>query len=62
VGLELPDGIAATPITDPADQIETAIAWRNGDPSPTNSAFRDAAQAVFSDSVGGALAASRNTG
>jgi DNA-binding transcriptional LysR family regulator len=48
VSLDLPEGIAATPISDPPDQLETAIVWREDDPSPSNRAFREAARHVFS--------------
>jgi DNA-binding transcriptional LysR family regulator len=47
VALDLPDGISAALITDPPDPLETAIIWRNDDPSPTNRAFREAAQRAF---------------
>ena len=49
VALELPDGIAAAVVGDPADQLETAIVWLKGEPSPTSQAFRDAAQRAFPD-------------
>jgi DNA-binding transcriptional LysR family regulator len=49
VGADLPDGIAAALISDPPEQLETAVVWRKDDPSATNRAFRDAALAVFSD-------------
>jgi DNA-binding transcriptional LysR family regulator len=49
VCLDLPDGIAATVIAEPPDGLETTIIWRQDDPSPTNRAFREAAQRVFSD-------------
>jgi len=51
VALELPEDIAAALITNPPDQLETVIAWRKDDPSPTSRAFREAAQAVFSDAL-----------
>ena len=47
VALELPEGIAAIPVADPLDPLETALVWRTDDPSPANRAFRDAAQATF---------------
>ena len=47
VALELPEGIAAVPVADALDPLETALVWRRGDPSPANRAFRDAAQATF---------------
>jgi DNA-binding transcriptional LysR family regulator len=49
VALELPEGIVAALVTDPPDQLETAIVWRKDDPSPASRAFREAAQAAFSD-------------
>jgi DNA-binding transcriptional LysR family regulator len=51
VALDLPEGVAAAVITDPPDQLETAIVWRKDDRSATNRAFRDAAQAVFLDGL-----------
>ena len=48
VSLGLPDGIAAPLISDPPDPLETAMIWRKDDPSPTNRAFRDAAQQALS--------------
>jgi DNA-binding transcriptional LysR family regulator len=50
VAQELPEGIVAAVVTDPPDQLETAIIWRKDDPSPTNRAFREAAHSVFADS------------
>jgi DNA-binding transcriptional LysR family regulator len=47
VALDLPNGIAAVVIADPQEQFETAIVWRKDDPSPTNRAFREAAQPLF---------------
>jgi DNA-binding transcriptional LysR family regulator len=49
VALELPEGIAAVVIADPADQLDTGIVWRKDDPSPTNRAFRSAAELAFDD-------------
>jgi DNA-binding transcriptional LysR family regulator len=51
VALNLPDGIAAALVTDPPDQLETAIVFRKDDPSPTNQAFRDAAERAFDVTV-----------
>jgi DNA-binding transcriptional LysR family regulator len=48
VARELPDGLAAASISDPPDPLETAVVWRKDDPSATNRAFREAAQAAFS--------------
>jgi DNA-binding transcriptional LysR family regulator len=47
VALDLPNGIAAVVIADPQEQFETAIVCRKDDPSPTNRAFREAAQPLF---------------
>jgi DNA-binding transcriptional LysR family regulator len=47
VARELPDGLAAAVVTDPPATLETALIWRKDDPSPTNRAFRDAAQGAF---------------
>jgi DNA-binding transcriptional LysR family regulator len=49
VARDLPDGLAAVTISDPSDQLETAIVSREDDPSSTNRAFREAAQAAFAD-------------
>jgi DNA-binding transcriptional LysR family regulator len=59
VALELPDGIIATSVADLPDQLETAIVWRKDDPSPTNRAFREAAQTVFSAGLSAPLAYTR---
>lgn len=47
VALELPEGIAAIPVADAQDLLDTALVWRTDDPSRANRAFRDAAQKVF---------------
>jgi DNA-binding transcriptional LysR family regulator len=49
VARELPAGIAAPALSDPTDQLETAIVWRGEDPSAVNRSFRDAARAAFAD-------------
>jgi DNA-binding transcriptional LysR family regulator len=49
VARDLPDGLAAARISDPSDELETAIVWRKDDPSSTNRAFRETAQAAFAD-------------
>jgi DNA-binding transcriptional LysR family regulator len=49
VALELPEGLAAVPIADSPERLETAIVTRSDDVSAVNRAFRTAAQAVFSD-------------
>jgi LysR family transcriptional regulator, benzoate and cis,cis-muconate-responsive activator of ben and cat genes len=51
VALDLPEGIAAVVVTEPADQLDTAIVWLKDDPSPTSRTFRDAAQRAFSDTA-----------
>jgi DNA-binding transcriptional LysR family regulator len=48
VALELPDGVAAVPVVDPPDPLETTLVWRAADQSPVNEAFREAARAAFS--------------
>jgi DNA-binding transcriptional LysR family regulator len=48
VACDLPEGILASVITDPRDQLETAIVWRKDDRSPANLAFRSAAERAFS--------------
>ena len=48
VALDLPEGIVAALIADPPDQLETAIVYRKGDPSPANRAWRETAVDVFS--------------
>jgi DNA-binding transcriptional LysR family regulator len=47
VSRSLPDGIAAVPITDPPDPLETTIIWRSGDDSPAGAAFRAVANTLF---------------
>jgi DNA-binding transcriptional LysR family regulator len=56
VALDLPAGIAATPIDDPAERLETALVWRSNDSSPANRAFREVAQAAFARDSGTAAA------
>jgi DNA-binding transcriptional LysR family regulator len=51
VALELPAGITAALVTDPADQLETVLVWRKDDPSPASRAFREAALASFSEGL-----------
>ena len=43
----VPDGVVARLVSDPPDQLETALVWRADDSSPVNLAFRQAAQATF---------------
>jgi DNA-binding transcriptional LysR family regulator len=49
VALDLPEGIAAVVVSDPPDGLDTAIVWRKDDPSPTNQAFRSAAERAVSE-------------
>jgi DNA-binding transcriptional LysR family regulator len=44
---ELPEGLAAVPLSEPADALETRLLWRDADPSPTVEAFRSAARTVY---------------
>jgi DNA-binding transcriptional LysR family regulator len=53
VALDLPDGIAAALVGDPADQLETAIVSLKDDASPTVQAFRYAALRAFPDTAAG---------
>jgi DNA-binding transcriptional LysR family regulator len=55
VALNLPEGIAAALVTDPPDQLETAIISRKGDPPAVQRAFCDVAESVFSDRLGDLL-------
>ena len=48
VARELPEGVLAVLVTDPPDQLETAIVYRSDDRSPANRAFREGALGVFS--------------
>jgi DNA-binding transcriptional LysR family regulator len=47
VACSLPPRIAAVPIADPSDPLETVIVWRAGDQSPANAAFRSVAKSLF---------------
>ncbi len=47
VALELPEGIAAVPVADPPEQLETVIVWRKDDSAPVGIAFREASLAAF---------------
>jgi DNA-binding transcriptional LysR family regulator len=49
VALDLPEGLAAVVIADPADQLDTAIVWRKDDPSPVSRALRSAAERAFGE-------------
>jgi DNA-binding transcriptional LysR family regulator len=47
VASELPEGVVAVPLSDPADSLETRLQWRDDDASPSLQAFRAAARAVY---------------
>ena len=47
VALALPDHIAALRVSDPPDQLETAIVWRADDVSAANAALREVATGLF---------------
>ena len=47
VASELPEGVVAVSLSDPADSLETRLLWRDDDPSPSLQAFRAAARAVY---------------
>jgi DNA-binding transcriptional LysR family regulator len=53
VAAELPDGVTAVPLREPADALETRLLWREGDHSPIVDAFRDAAGTVYSKDFSG---------
>jgi DNA-binding transcriptional LysR family regulator len=44
---ELPEGVVAVPLSEPADALETRLLWRDEDPSPTVRAFLSAARTVY---------------
>jgi DNA-binding transcriptional LysR family regulator len=56
VARDLPDGIVAVAVADPPDQVETALVWRNDDPSTVNRAFREEARDARWPEVGRASA------
>jgi DNA-binding transcriptional LysR family regulator len=47
IALALPDHIAALRVSDPPDQLETAIVWRADDVSAANAALREVATGLF---------------
>ena len=47
VALALPDHIAALRVSDPPDQLDTAIVWRADDVSAANAALREVATGLF---------------
>jgi DNA-binding transcriptional LysR family regulator len=47
VSAELPDGIVAVALSEPADALETCLVWRSDDSSPTVAAFVAAARSAF---------------
>ena len=47
VALALPDHIAALRVSDPPDQLETAIVWRADDVGAANAALREVATGLF---------------
>jgi DNA-binding transcriptional LysR family regulator len=44
---ELPDGVTAVPVREPADTLETRLLWRDDSASPSLQAFLDTARGVF---------------
>jgi DNA-binding transcriptional LysR family regulator len=44
---ELPEDVAAVPLSEPTDVLETRLLWLDDDPSPTVQAFLDTARAVY---------------
>jgi DNA-binding transcriptional LysR family regulator len=46
---ELPEGVAAVPISEPADTLETRLLWRDDDAAPSLEAFVDTARGIFED-------------
>jgi DNA-binding transcriptional LysR family regulator len=51
VALELPAGVAAVPVVDPPDPLETVLVSRAGDQSPVSEAFREVARTAFEDQL-----------
>jgi DNA-binding transcriptional LysR family regulator len=47
VSTKLAEGIAAVPLSEPAEILDTRLMWRHDDASPTVQAFRSAALAAF---------------
>ena len=46
----LAEGVAAVPLSQPTDLLETRLLWRDDDPSPTVEVFRSAARTAFQTS------------
>jgi DNA-binding transcriptional LysR family regulator len=44
---ELPEGVVAVPLREPADALETRLLWRDDNPSPTAQQFLAAARTVY---------------
>jgi DNA-binding transcriptional LysR family regulator len=42
----LASGLAAVPLSEPGDRLQTSLVWRDGDPSPARDAFRSVARAA----------------
>jgi DNA-binding transcriptional LysR family regulator len=57
VALELPGGVAAVPVLDPPDRLETALVWRAADQSPVTQSFLEVARAAFAGERSGRAAA-----
>jgi DNA-binding transcriptional LysR family regulator len=47
VAAELPEGVAAIPLSEPADLLDTRLLWREDPASATVEAFRSTARSVF---------------
>jgi DNA-binding transcriptional LysR family regulator len=47
VRAKLAEGVAAVPLSDPANTVETRLLWREDDSAPTIEALRSAARAAF---------------
>jgi DNA-binding transcriptional LysR family regulator len=50
---DLPHGVVAALLDDPAEQIETQLMWRRGDDSPTVAAFVEVVKELFTSGVAG---------
>jgi DNA-binding transcriptional LysR family regulator len=44
---DLPEGVTAVPVSEPTDELETRLLWRDGDSSPIVQAFRSAARTAY---------------
>jgi DNA-binding transcriptional LysR family regulator len=49
---ELPEGVVAVPLSEPADALETRLLWRDDHPSPTAQQFLAAARTVYTRDPG----------